>query len=103
MMTDSNWRPEYPLDRTQWDLAACPDHRVPALCRAGLLQTSQRGTDPAQRWLRDTQEHNGLLMAGRTLCCLRLLDSFLSPLRSGARGEVWLHASDDSCWHTPLY
>lgn len=65
--------------------------------RAGPLQTPQRGTDPAQRWLRDTQEHNGLLMAGRTLCCLGLLDPFLS----GARGEAWLHASGDSCWHTP--
>lgn len=29
--------------------------------------------------------------------------SFLFTVRSGARGEVWLHGSDDSCWHTPLY
>lgn len=24
---------------------------------------------------------------------------FLSSFQSGARGEGWLHASDDSCWH----
>lgn len=31
------------------------------------LQTPQHGTGLAQRWLRDTQEHNRLLMASRTL------------------------------------
>lgn len=40
---------------------------MPALCRAGPLQTPQRGTGSARRWLRDTQEHNRLLMARRTL------------------------------------
>lgn len=29
--------------------------------------------------------------------------SLLCTVRSGARGEVWLHGLDDSCWHTPLY
>lgn len=24
---------------------------------------------------------------------------FFSSLQSGARGDAWLHASDDSCWH----
>lgn len=40
---------------------------MPALCRARPLQTPQRGPEPAQRWLHETQKHNRLLMAGRTL------------------------------------
>lgn len=46
------------------------------------------------------REHNSVLMVRRTpSSVLNSRTGFFSSRQSGARGEGWLHASDDSCWH----
>lgn len=50
------------------------------------------------------REDNGVLLVRRDppqLCPIvpNSRMGFFSSLQSGARGDAWLHASDDSCWH----
>lgn len=46
------------------------------------------------------REHNSVLMVRRTPPSVpNRRTGFFSSFQSGARGEGWLHASDDSCWH----